>query len=152
MSDREKIQIEVELPSQVLHVQHARCPNGHLLQDNTMKIHDHPAIRVRVDHQKKSGELYLDPVYGSYDNIEKGIELPDGAIVEMFCPHCSISLKDPEETCQLCSAPLFIFHLPGNGIVEGCMRKGCLYHKMKIIDAGEQLGRLFENNTLESFL
>ncbi len=152
MAKKEKVEIEVEIPAKKLYVKHASCPNGHLLCDETVKIHGYPSIKVKVKYRDQEGWLYLDPVYGSYDNIEKEITLPQGAVVEFFCPECGVSLKDPEETCQLCSSPLFVFQLPKGGIVEGCLKKGCMYHKMKIVDAEQQIARLFEDSTLESYL
>jgi len=152
MSDKEKIQIEIEVPSHVLNVQNARCSNGHLLRDKKQKINGNPALKVKVRSKGNEGILYLDPVYGSHDNIEEGITISDGDIVEMFCPECGISLKDVHDTCQSCSAPMFVFNLPHGGIAEGCLRKGCLFHKMKIVDAEQQLARSFENKSLESYL
>ncbi len=152
MAKKEKVQIEVEVSSKKLHVTHATCPKGHPLQDKEVKIHREPSLKVKVRTRGKEGYLYLDPVYGRYDNIEKGVKIKDGDVVEMFCPECGIDLRDPEETCQLCSSPMFIFHLAGGGIVEGCLKKGCLFHKMKIVDAEKQFIRMFENSTLESYL
>ena len=152
MSDKEKIQIEVEVPSSTLHVQHASCPQGHTLRDETVQIHGYPSLKVNIRCKGKDGVLYLDPVFGSYDNIEKGITLAKGNVVEMFCPTCGTSLKDAHDTCQSCSAPMFVFNLPKGGIIEGCMRKGCMFHKLKIVDGEEQVKRMFQNSTLESFL
>ena len=153
MAKKEKLQIEVEVSSKKLNVKHATCPKGHqLCCDENIKIHGHPAIKVKVRYKGKEGLLYLDPIYGSYDNIFKGIKMPKGAVAEFFCPECGISLRDPHETCQLCSSPMFIFHLPKGGIVEGCLKRGCVFHKMKIVDAEQQIARSFENSTLESFL
>ena len=152
MSEKEKIQIEVEVPVKKLHVEHAFCPNGHQLVDDSVKIHDKSAIKVKVKYQGQEGFFYIDPTYGSYDNIEEGISLPKGAVLEFFCPECGVSLTDKDETCQICSAPLFVLELPKNGIVEGCLRKGCVFHKMKLVDAEQQIARLFENDTMESYL
>ena len=153
MPGKEKVQIEVEVSSTQLNVKHATCPNGHLLCcDESVKIHNHPAIKVKVKYKDKEGLLYLDPIYGSYDNIFKGISMPKGGVAEFFCPECGVSLTDPSESCQLCSSPMFVFHLPKGGIVEGCLKNGCLFHKMKIVDAEQQLARSFENSTLESYL
>ena len=152
MADKEKLQIEVEVSSKKISVKHATCPKGHQLCCSEKEIHGHPALKVKVKYKDQEGILHLDPVYGSYENIEEGIKLPKGAVVEFFCPECGISLKEPHDTCQLCSSPMFIFHLPMGGIVEGCLKKGCVYHKMKIVDAEQQVARLFENSTLESYL
>lgn len=152
MAKKQKVQIEVEVSSEKLSVKHATCPNGHQLCCSDKEIHGHPALKAKVRYKDKEGLLYLDPVYGSYKNIEEGISLPKGAIVELFCPECNISLTEPHDTCQLCSSPMFIIELPKGGIVEGCLKKGCVYHKMKIVDAEQQIARSFENSTLESYL
>jgi len=152
MAKKEKVQIEIEIPSKKLHISHATCPKGHLLQDKEVKIHGYPAIKVKARNRDKEGMLYLDPVYGRYENIETGLDIHKGDVVKMYCPECGIDLKDPHELCQSCSSPMFIFNLPNGGIVEGCMKKGCLFHKMKIVDAEKQIDRLFENSTLESYL
>ncbi len=152
MTKKEKVNIEVEVAPKKLYVTHATCPKGHALQTTEVKIHKEPSLKVKVRSRGKEGFLYLDPAYGRYENVEKDIKIKDGDVVEMYCPECGADLRDPEETCQLCSSPMFIFTLPGGGIVEGCMRKGCLFHKMKIVDAEKQFARLFENSTLESYL
>jgi hypothetical protein len=152
MPKREKIQIEIEVPTKTLNLAHAACPKGHLLSNDEIKIHGLPSIYVKVKYRKQMGDLYLDSTYGSFDNVYKGITVPDNAVVELFCPECQTSLTDKEERCQLCSAPLFMLHLPKGSKLEGCLRKGCFFHKMKIIDADKRLGRLFENQTLESYL
>ena len=153
MPKKEKVQVEVEVKSKKISVHHAACPNGHqLCCDEAVKIHDKPGIKVKVRYKDKTGFVYLDPTYGSYDNLFEGIDMPKGSVAEFFCPQCDVSLTDPHETCQLCSSPMFVFHLPKGGIIEGCLRKGCMFHKMKIVDAEQQVARMFENNTMESFL
>ena len=152
MSEKEKLHIEVEVPSREIHVEHVFCSKGHSLCDPDTLIHNYPAIKVKVRCQGKEGFLFIDPVYGSYDHLEKGIEIPPGAVAEFRCPECGVSLQDPEETCQLCASPLYVFHLPKGGIIEGCLKKGCLYHKMTLVDTEQQVARLFKNDTLESYL
>lgn len=152
MAKKEKIQIEVEVKSKALEVKNVKCPNGHSLSDDEVKFQGHSSIKLKVKYKKKTGFMYLDPVYGSYNKIEEGITLPENAVVEFFCPECDVSLTEPNDTCQLCASPLFVLHLPKQSIVEGCLRKGCLYHKMKIVDAEQSLSRLFTDSTLESYL
>lgn len=152
MPGKEKVQIEVEVPSKNLHVNHATCPNGHLLRDEKVKIHGYPSIKVNIKSKGKDGILYIDPVYGKYENKIENITLKKGDLVEMFCPECGVDLGDPNDTCQLCSSPMFVLNLPRGGIVEGCSKLGCVFHKLKIVDAEKQVSRLFENSTMESFL
>ncbi|MBN2365003.1 MAG: hypothetical protein EH225_02635 [Calditrichaeota bacterium] len=152
MSKKEKLEIEVEVPSKKIHVEHVFCPKGHQLCDPARKIHGYPAIKLRARHKEQDGIIYLDPIYGSFDHIEEGLDLKEGDLVDFFCPECRVSLKSPEETCKLCSSPMFILYLPKGGIIEGCTKKGCYFHRMKIVDAEEQISRLFENDTLESYL
>lgn len=152
MTKKEKIQIEVEVPSKALEVKNVTCPNGHPLFDEEVKFEGHPSIKAKVKYKDKTGFIYLDPVYGSYNKIEEGIKIPDNVVVEFFCPECDVSLTDAHETCQSCASPLFVLHLPKNSVAEGCLKKGCTFHKIKIIDGEQQIGRLFENDTLESYL
>jgi hypothetical protein len=152
MAKKEKLQIEVEVPSKKIHIEKIFCANGHSLCDKSKKIHGYPSIKLKMKFKNKEGIIYLDPLYGSFDNIEEGVEIPNGGVAEFFCPECGISLQTAEETCQLCASPMFICYLPKGGIIEGCLKKGCYYHKMKIVDAEQQIARLFENDTLESYL
>lgn len=152
MAGKEKVQIEVEVSSKKLHVQHVTCPKGHAFQDESVKIHEDASLKVKIECKGKKGILYIDPVYGRYENIIEGIKLKKGDVVTMYCPECGIDLTDPNEFCQLCSSPMFIFHLPRGGIIEGCTKLGCVFHKLKIVDAEKQISRLFENSTMESYL
>ena len=152
MSGKEKVQIEVDVSTNKLHVQHATCPNGHQLCTDEKKIHGFPSLKVKIKYKDQEGILYLDPEYGSYDNIFEGVKMPKGGTAEFFCPECGTTLTDPQDTCQLCSSPMFVFNLPNGGIIEGCLKNGCVYHKMKIVDAEQLIARTFENNTMESYL
>ncbi len=152
MAKKEKIQIEVEVPAKNLHVSHATCQNGHLLTDEKVKIHGAPSLKVKIKCKGKKGTLYIDPVYGRYENIIKDIDIKKGDVVEMSCPECDVDLMDPHDKCPSCASPMFIFYLPRGGIIEGCAKLGCVFHKLKIVDAEQQVSRLFENSTMESFL
>ncbi|MEJ2637099.1 MAG: hypothetical protein P8184_17655 [Calditrichia bacterium] len=153
MPQKEKLQIEIEVPSKKIRVSHVHCPNGHNLCDPSVKINDFPSIRLKLKNKMgEEGFLYLDPVYGSFQNREEGIQIAADEVVDAFCPECGVSLTSPDETCQLCASPMFLLHLPKGGIIEGCLKKGCYFHRMKIVDAEEQIARLFENHTLESYL
>jgi predicted RNA-binding Zn-ribbon protein involved in translation (DUF1610 family) len=149
---KEKIQIEIDVPSKSFNVKHAFCQNGHSLIDESVKINGYPSLKVKIKCKGQSGTLYLDPVYGSYKNIEKRITLRENDVSEFFCPECGVSLIDPDETCATCSSPMFVIQLPHGSFVEGCTKKGCMFHKLKLVSGEQEMGRLFDDSTLESFL
>ena len=148
MAPKENVQIEIDISKHKLHVDHPTCSNGHSLRCEGVKIHDFPSIKVKASYKNNHGFLYIDPIYGSFDNIIDGMHVPDGEVVEIYCPECEENLTAQDDTCQVCLSPMFLFHLPNNGIVEGCLKKGCMFHKLKIVDAEEQVARLFEDRML----
>lgn len=152
MPEKEKIQVEFEVPSKALNVKNATCPNGHSLISEEIKFKGYNSIRIKIRSGKNEGFLFLDPVYGSYNQIEEGIKIQKGDLVAPFCPECGVSLIDEHETCHLCASPLFTLHLPGGSIAEGCTKKGCLFHKIKIVGGEEQASRIFDNMKLDSYL
>lgn len=152
MPNQELLKIEVKIPAGQLVIRHAACSNGHSLLSDELKFGENPAIRIGIEKGGKEGLLYLDPLYGSYRKEIRGLEVADGETVAFYCPECRESLLEEGETCRLCAAPLFVLNLPGGGVVEGCSRKGCLFHNLKIVDQNEQLARLFRDDTLASFL
>ncbi|MDZ7373197.1 MAG: hypothetical protein ONB23_04435 [candidate division KSB1 bacterium] len=149
--DRSKERIEIEVPSKALCIQHAHCPQGCDLMDPNVKIGGYASVRVRARYRDQEGDIFLDPRYGSFENISE-VAVPDGEIAEFFCPHCGISLRDEHQRCKVCSAPMFALSLPRGGIIEGCLRKGCFEHVLRIVSGEELLGRLFENDTLSTYL
>ncbi|MBO8129950.1 MAG: hypothetical protein H0Z29_00350 [Candidatus Marinimicrobia bacterium] len=115
-----------------IHIQSAHCPNGCDLMNSDVRIRGMKSIGVKLVWKDKSGMIYLDPEFGSYKHISE-VDVPDGEIVEFYCPNCSLSLKNEKELCRSCSAPTFVFDLPGEGQIVGCLRKGCFDHTLKIV-------------------
>lgn len=148
MSKKDNITVEIDVSQTGLHIEHPTCSKGHSLRCDKVKIHDYPSIKAKAKVKEEEGLIYIDPIYGSFDNIIEGMKIPEGSLVELFCPECGESLTDSTENCQVCSSPMFVFHLPNQSIVEGCLKKGCMFHKLKIVDADQQLTRLFENRML----
>jgi hypothetical protein len=148
MDENKKVQIEIDVSKHPLHVDHPTCSKGHSLRCDSVKIHDYASIKVKARYKNNSGLVYIDPIYGSFDNIIEGMHVPEGETIELFCPECDENLTAKDDSCQVCLSPMFVFHLPNNGIVEGCLKKGCMFHKLKIVDAEEQIARLFEDRTL----
>ncbi|MCD6101041.1 MAG: hypothetical protein J7K33_10725 [Candidatus Marinimicrobia bacterium] len=115
-----------------IQIQSAHCSKGCDLMTEEVKIRGMKSIKVKIKWKDKEGLIYLDPEFGSYKHVSE-IDVPDGEIVEFFCPHCGTSLKNEEEICRSCSAPTFVFDLPGEGEIVGCLRKGCFEHTLKIV-------------------
>jgi hypothetical protein len=143
--------IELEVPPGEVVVRHAECPNGCDLMDPEVEIHGHPSIRVAYEHADRKGEIHLDPIYGSHDNLFDR-ELPEGTILELSCPSCQVALRDPDATCTKCSAGMFTLHLPKGGFVEACQRKGCFHHKLRIVTGEQMMQRLFDEVGMDAYL
>ena len=148
MNEKEKVTFEVNVSSDGLHIEHPTCSKGHSLRCDNVKIHNYSSIKVKAKVNDDEGFIYIDPIYGSFDNIIEGMKIPEGSLVQLFCPDCGESLTMQGESCKICSSPMFIFHLPNRSIVEGCLRKGCMFHELKIVDVDKQLARLFEERML----
>jgi len=143
--------IIVSVPPKTICFEHAACPKGCNLIDPTVRIGDNPSIGVMAACGNRKGMIHLDPRYGSYEN-RYSLEVADGEIVSLSCPHCGADLTDPDVTCTQCSAPMFSLSLPRGGVVEGCLRVGCPSHWLKIVDVDEQFLRMFQEGTQDSYL
>src|SRR6056297_908592 len=80
----------------VVDVQHAHCPKGCNLMNDEVKINGMDSIMVDLKWKDKEGKIYLDPEYGSYKHKSE-VDVPDGEVVEFFCPHCGVSLTEEGE-------------------------------------------------------
>jgi hypothetical protein len=114
-----------------------RCPNGHNLISDTVRIHGEPAIAIRVKGGGVKGTMYLDPFWGLhqklFDFMFKG-NAPN-PLIKASCPECNISLMVKKQ-CESegCTAEEFIeFALPGGkNKIEVCARWGCPEHRINI--------------------
>jgi hypothetical protein len=114
-------------------------------------IGGHPSIHVRARQGGCDGDVFLDPAYGSY-NHRSAMEIAEGSVVTIACPHCGVTLEEAGRFCSSCSAPLFAMQLPRGGRVEGCTRKGCFSHRLEVIDLGAQLLRLYDAGQMDAHL
>ena len=94
------------------------------------------------------GNIHLDPVYGSFHNLFD-VDIPEGVVVEMFCPTCGVSLRVEHEKCDFCFSPMFALYLPNGGILEGCLKSGCHEHKLVLVDVHEQLGMIHGHDQIQ---
>jgi len=142
--------LTVEIPSESICLKNVICPDGHSLMDPQRVMGDVPSIKVLVSSDVDEGFLHLNAWYGNFE-YQTPLELKDGAVYELLCPSCRSSLKSDETRCMFCGSPMFVLHLSGGGNLEGCCRKGCHNHKLKLVDLNAEFSQLFENDTRPRF-
>jgi len=121
-------------PSGVLQIKRAMCPKRHDLVDRKIQIDGKPAISMRYRTSKDSGQIYLNPMYGSTKHrlgnmptLETGVDL--------VCPECSISLIAEGEVCPKCGSPIYTYEVPLKGLVQGCLHDDCGWHRWELVDS-----------------
>jgi two-component system NtrC family sensor kinase len=121
-------------PTEVLQIKRALCPKRHDLVDRKIKIDGKPAISMRFRKGEQTGLIHLDPMYGSNDHHLDDIPaLGEG--VELICPDCSVSLIAEGEFCPVCDSAIYAFEVPLKGLVQGCLRDGCGWHRWEQVDS-----------------
>ncbi len=149
-------------PAGVLQIKRALCRKRHDLVDRKIQIDGKPAVSMRYRKNKDTGMIYLNPMYGSNEH-RLGDMPPLEAGVELMCPDCSASLIAEGETCPDCGSPIYTYEVPLKGLVQGCLRDGCGWHRWELVDSAwedeyvevrviddgcgipkEQLSKLFE--------
>jgi two-component system NtrC family sensor kinase len=118
----------------VLQIKRALCPKRHDLVDRKIKIDGKPAISMRFRRGEQTGLIHLDPMYGSNNHHLDDIPaLEEG--VELICPDCSVSLIAEGEFCPVCDSAIYAFEVPLKGLVQGCLRDGCGWHRWEQVDS-----------------
>jgi hypothetical protein len=136
----EEIKVKVE-PGRFL-VKDGRCPNGCSLINPQKQMSGKPAITVLVRNRGATGKIHFNPYYGIFE-YETDIELREGDIVGLYCPHCNASLS-VEDQCGLCQVPMFAIHLPDGGEVRACPTVGCHNHDLTVMDLDDQFADYFD--------
>jgi len=121
-------------PTGVLQIKRALCPKRHDLVDRKIRIGGKPAISMRFRKKEQTGLIYINPMYGSDEHRLSGMPaLEEG--VELLCPDCSTSLIAEGELCPKCDSPIYAFEVPLKGLVQGCLRDGCGWHRWEQVDS-----------------
>jgi len=121
-------------PTGALQIKRALCPKRHDLVHRTIQIDGKPAISMRFRKKKETGLIHLNPMYGSNEHQLNG--MPDfDKDVELMCPDCSASLIAAGESCPKCGSPIYTYEVPLKGLVQGCLRKGCGWHRWEQADS-----------------
>lgn len=109
------------------------CPScNHSLMDEGFSIEGRPSIRVTVSFDDEHGWLRLSSIYGRY-NVFSEHEIPHGAILNVFCPHCHAELISTWD-CPTCEAPMVQMIVRGGGVVRICSRRGCCGSRSHMLD------------------
>jgi signal transduction histidine kinase len=121
-------------PTGVLQIKRALCPKRHDLVDRKVRIDAKPAISMRFRKKEQTGIIHINPMYGSHDHRLN--DMPGlGEGVELLCPDCSTSLIAEGEYCPDCGSAIYSFEVPLKGIVQGCLRDGCGWHRWEQVDS-----------------
>ena len=132
--------------STILHVKCPKCKQS--LKDELHLINGQPSIKVDVLMSGIRGSLYLSSIWGDYSK-KSTVGIPNGAIVEMYCPHCSRRLIS-EKKCHDCHTWLVPMDLEEGGKVFICSRAGCHVHEIKPTDY-RQLQAIQQNEYKSGF-
>jgi len=121
-------------PTGTLQIKRALCRKRHDLVDRKIQIDGKPAISMRYKKKKETGLIHLNPMYGSNQHKLNG--MPDfDKEVELMCPDCSASLIADGEFCPDCGSPIYAFEVPLKGLVQGCLKEGCGWHRWEQVDS-----------------
>ena len=121
-------------PQGTLQIKRALCRKRHDLVDRKVQIDGKPAISMRFKRQDQTGLIHLDPMYGSTKHKLNDMPAMD-VKVELMCPDCSASLIADGEPCPECGSPIYAFEVPLKGLVQGCLKKGCGWHRWEQADS-----------------
>jgi two-component system NtrC family sensor kinase len=121
-------------PADILQIKRALCRKRHDLVDRRIQIDGKPAISMRYKKGEDTGLIHLNPMYGSKDHQLNGMPDIDEA-VDLMCPDCMASLIAEGEHCPDCGSPVYAFEVPLKGLVKGCLKEGCGWHRWKQVDS-----------------
>ena len=121
-------------PIGITQIKKAQCPKRHSLMYAEVRIDGKPSIRVKVRANGNEGFVYLDPMYGMRGH-QHGISFDVKKGIQFVCPECASSLMVEHKTCPDCGSPIYTFEVPSKGMVEGCTRMECNWHRWEEVDA-----------------
>ncbi len=115
---------------------------GASLMDSKNPVDEQPGVHVKIEIEKKAMDLWLSPIYGSF-NIKSAGEIAEKAIARFFCPQCSAEFKS-KRVCESCGAPMIPLTLSEGGRVNICSRKGCKRHSLEFEDIDDAIGYFYK--------
>ncbi len=122
----------------------AKCPHcGKSFMDEETRLHDVASIKLNIETTENRGTIRLCSIYGCYDHL-CDMDLKEGEIVRIFCPHCNKELKSNDECdAKNCNAPMIPLTLQLGGKVYICSRKGCDNHFVAFEDLATEVRKFY---------
>ncbi len=118
---------------------------GKNLMDKGFQIDIHPSVKVIIEYKGKKGALHLSSRYGSH-NVDSEIDVPNGKIARLFCPHCESELRS-SRSCYECNAPMITFESELGGYLRICSRKGCKKHVIEFENLETEIRAFYEKHS-----
>lgn len=128
-------------------VEELRCPAGHSLMCESVRIHGEPSIQVGIRRASRTSRIYVDAFWGSHAKLFD-FQANEGESVlfaEAVCPTCGVSLMtDGRCKAEGCDSTKRIrFQLPREGdSITVCARLGCPDHEIHIGEVPQRLNRI----------
>ncbi len=89
-----------------------------------------PSIHLTLWWARRYGWLRLSSLYGRHTSACE-LDVPTGAVVELFCPRCHADLK-ATSVCPDCQAPMSTLVVRPAGVLRVCPRRGCPGHMLDL--------------------
>ena len=122
---------------QFLAVGSARCPAGHELIDEDVRIHGRPSIRFAIDTGASRGCIHVDPFWGGHDKLYDFIPVATRTqpVLRASCPACGVSLT-AHRPCGVpdcsCEEAIMLTLPDGANRIWVCARLGCAGHHFEV--------------------
>ena len=122
------------------------CPHcSKSLMDEEFMINNKPSIKLEIQTAiRQKGFLWLSSIYGDYTFTSEFV-IPEGEIVELFCPKCHENLRRKKTECDACGAPIVTLNCDVGGRVSVCSRVGCKNHYVEFEDLDTTIRKFYED-------
>ncbi len=123
-----------------------KCPHcGKSFMDEGRLINNKPSIKLNIQTAiKQNGMIWLSSIYGDYNFISE-FPIPDGEVVDFYCPQCHQDLKRKKIECDLCGAPIISMNCDIGGRVSICSRSGCKNHYVVFEDLDTTIRKFYDD-------
>ena len=138
-------EVRIKVPPGKIYIKNGSCPNGCHLANPAKLMSGKPAYTTLVRVHGQTGQIHFNAYFGLFE-YECDLQLHDGDIVGLYCPHCNVSLASTEP-CPICRVPMFTIHLPDGGEVRACPKVGCKNHHLTIVDLDAQFADYYNEET-----